>query len=170
MGNRAIITTVNGDISIYLHWNGGIDSVTAFLRYCELRRFAPFPEDYGLARFTQVVANYFGGDMSIGISGDKVIESDADGLDNGIYVVDGWKIVKHFVQDYLYHDGVYEPVTVTDIHDLEREIHEGYDLIEMLIDIDNCQPEDTDFVKNRLGEDYIRKNAYEIVEKWNPYR
>lgn len=43
MGNRAVITTskapdVSGakDLGIYLHWNGGRDSVEAFLKYCVL--------------------------------------------------------------------------------------------------------------------------------------
>ena len=37
MGNRAVITTKenmdNNGIGIYLHWNGGRDSVRAFLKY-----------------------------------------------------------------------------------------------------------------------------------------
>ena len=31
MGNRAVITTEKKDLGIYLHWNGGRDSVEAFL-------------------------------------------------------------------------------------------------------------------------------------------
>ena len=37
MGNRAVITTRSKDIGVYLHWNGGRDSVEAFLKYCELK-------------------------------------------------------------------------------------------------------------------------------------
>lgn len=42
MGNRAVITNYDHEkgetikpnaIGIYLHWNGGMDSVTAFLTY-----------------------------------------------------------------------------------------------------------------------------------------
>ena len=37
MGNRAVITTkenmYNNGVAIYLHWNGGRDSVEAFLEY-----------------------------------------------------------------------------------------------------------------------------------------
>lgn len=36
MGNRAVITTTDQRIGIYLHWNGGKDSVEAFLKYCKL--------------------------------------------------------------------------------------------------------------------------------------
>ena len=38
MGNRAVITTEknfeNNGVGVYLHWNGGYDSVSAFLKYC----------------------------------------------------------------------------------------------------------------------------------------
>lgn len=48
MGNRAIITTKKRDLGVYLHWNGGRDSVGAFLEYCELRGFrAPDGDTYG---------------------------------------------------------------------------------------------------------------------------
>ena len=48
MGNRAIITTKDRDLSLYLHWNGGRDSVEGFLAYCDLRGFLPLSYDpYG---------------------------------------------------------------------------------------------------------------------------
>ena len=36
MGHSAVITTRNDlkDIGVYLHWNGGRDSVEGFLSYC----------------------------------------------------------------------------------------------------------------------------------------
>ena len=46
MGNRAVITasTVEDvahskDIGIYVHWNGGIDYVKAWLTYCKIKGF-----------------------------------------------------------------------------------------------------------------------------------
>ena len=36
MGNRAIIQPINSTMGVYLHWNGGVDSVTAFLKYLSL--------------------------------------------------------------------------------------------------------------------------------------
>lgn len=121
MGNRAIIKPEGKNIGVYLHWNGGIDSVTAFLKYCELKRFRSFDDSYGLARFCQVVGNFFGGSLSIGIY-DGIGESqyDANGLDNGIYVVKGWKIVRRIGRS---------------------ERREGYDLNDMLKEIDKKQPE-----------------------------
>lgn len=139
MGNRAIITTEEKDIGIYVHWNGGIDSVTAFLKYCELRGFRPFPDDYGIARLTQVIANFFGGDLSVGVTSHP--ETWVRGCDNGMYVVKGWKIVEHLDID---EDGSYIP--------WHYDYHEGYDITEMVISIDECQPE-----KDRLGEKKIRE-------------
>lgn len=72
MGNRCVVTWSKSmnpkyrtDIGVYLHWNGGRDSVEAFLKYCELRRF--HAGNYGAARFVQVVANFFGGGDYIGV-------------------------------------------------------------------------------------------------------
>ena len=97
MGNRAVITTKenfeNNGIGIYLHWNGGRDSVEAFLKYCEIRGFrAPDTDCYGFARLAQVIANFFGDDgLSIGI--DTLDRLDTDNGDNGTYIVEGWNIV-----------------------------------------------------------------------------
>ena len=49
MGNRCVITTRedfdNDGIGIYLHWNGGRDSVEAFLKYCELKQYRSVTDD-----------------------------------------------------------------------------------------------------------------------------
>lgn len=139
MGNRAIITTMDKDIGIYVHWNGGLDSVTAFLKYCELRGFRGFPDEYGIARLTQVISNFFGGDLSIGVTAHP--EHWINGCDNGAYIVDGWRIVEHLDMD---EDGNYTP--------WHTDYHEGYDITEMVMDIDTCQPE-----QDRLGEEKIRE-------------
>lgn len=96
MGNRAIITTKkdmeNDGIGIYIHWNGGRDSVEGFLKYCELKGYrSPDYDDYGYARLCQVIGNFFGGDDSIGIG--KLSELADTMEDNGIYVIEEWKIV-----------------------------------------------------------------------------
>lgn len=96
MGNRAVITTKenfeNNGIGVYLHWNGGYDSVSAFLKYCELKGYRELDKDnYGFARLCQVIGNFFGGTTSIGI--DTVDKLDCDNWDNGVYIVEGWKIV-----------------------------------------------------------------------------
>ena len=87
MGNKCVITTRedfdNDGIGIYLHWGGGRDSVEAFLKYCELKQHRSVTDDasYAYARLCQVIGNFFGGSLSIGI--DSVRNLDCDNYDNG---------------------------------------------------------------------------------------
>ena len=68
MGNRAVITTKEKKIGVYLHWNGGRDSVEAFLTYCKMKNYrTPESDNYGWARLCQVIGNCFGGECSIGV-------------------------------------------------------------------------------------------------------
>ena len=125
MGNRAVITSKenfeNNGIGIYLHWNGGRDSVEAFLKYCELKGYrSPTSDNYGWARLCQVIANFFGGSTSIGI--DVVNKLDCDNWDNGVYIIQGWKIVDRKYNQYA-----------------EQK---NYKMEDMLIDIDNSMPEE----------------------------
>ncbi len=123
MGNRAVITTERRDLGVYLHWNGGRDSVEAFLKYCDLRGFrAPDTDEYGWARLCQVVANYMGASgLSVGI-GPYTTDRRMDPGDNGIYVIRGWEIVGRVP------DGVGEQM--------------DYPLDGMLREIDLAQPKD----------------------------
>jgi hypothetical protein len=135
MGNRAVITTEEKKIGIYLHWNGGYDSVNAFLTYCKLRDFRePEDDNYGWARLCQVIGNYFGGDLSVGI--DTLDCLDCKNGDNGVYIIKEWKIIGREHAPY--------------------QEQMNYDLLEFLIEIDNCQPE-----KERLGADYIKAHYQE---------
>lgn len=129
MGNRAVITTKEKRIGIYLHWNGGRDSVTAFLTYCKLKGYRkPEEDDYGWARLCQVIGNFFGGDCSIGINTLKNL--DCNNYDNGTYIIENWEIV-----DRMYFKG---------------EEQNTHDLLEMLLDINKSQPE-----KEQLDDKYI---------------
>lgn len=103
MGNRAVITTEsnfnNDGIGIYLHWNGGYDSVNGFLAYCEMKGYRrPELDNYGWARLCQVIGNFFGGTYSIGI--DTVSHLDCDNYDNGTYFIDNWRIVGRKFNNY----------------------------------------------------------------------
>lgn len=101
MGNRANVVFTdqsNAEISpaIYLHWNGGPESVYAFLAEL-ITRDVRHDAEYAAARFTQIVGEFFGssGDgaqYSLGISnGPAGINLGAlekyDTGDNGVYVV-----------------------------------------------------------------------------------
>lgn len=139
MGNRAYITwAADADSALYLHWNGGIDSVTAFLKYCELQGFRGFGEanDYALARLAQVTSNFMSpAGLSVGVTSEF-----NDCCDNGLYIVQGWDIVEHTCFD----EGI----------DAADEDHEGYDLDEMLAAIDECQPENLRIGRALRGRDF----------------
>ena len=135
MGNRAVITTrenfeSNTGLGVYLHWNGGRDSVQGFLEYCRLRSFrTPERDDYGWARLCQVIGNFMGAEgCSVGI--DEIGRLDKNNGDNGTYLIEGWRIVGR-----EFFDGQ------------EQEI---YLLDEMLHAIDGAQPE-----AQKLGSDMI---------------
>ena len=153
MGNRACITTrenfENNGIGIYLHWNGGRDSVEGFLKYCEIRGFrAPDEDCYGFARLVQVIANFFGDDgLSIGV--DTLDRLDTANWDNGTYIIEGWKIVG---REYF-----------------KGEEQDNYPLNEVLEAIDKKQP-------RPIGKEYwnaeevptaeLKKGDKIIVQNW----
>lgn len=153
MGNRAVITFApKGKVTeknceskdftgIYLHWNGGRDSVEGFLKYCKFKGYRS-PEDdrwYAMASLVNVISNFFGGGLSIGIG--TLDELDCDNYDNGVYVVwNDWEIV-----DRIYY-GRFE--------------QDDYELEKMLNSIDSAQPENM-----QLGSEEIHRLLQE--EKTN---
>lgn len=136
MGNRAVITTQQGwtckenNLGLYLHWNGGRDSVEAFLTYCKLHGYRPPESDnYGWASLATVISNFFGNDgLSIGL--DIVNRLDCKNGDNGVYVIKNWEIVGR--------------------HHQPRGEQHTYDLREFLLAIDKAMPENA-----RIGEEKI---------------
>ena len=109
MGNRAVITTEDKKMGVYLHWDGDITTVTAFLTWCKLRGIrAPDYQNYGWARLCQVIANYIEGayygtarrvgceetfsGLSVGVDRYENLQGLAD-WDNGTYIIKGWDIV-----------------------------------------------------------------------------
>lgn len=101
MGNRAhVIFAHENEIgpAVYLHWNGGPESIYAFLAELEKRGFnheRGRDVEYATARFVQVVGDFLGGSLSLGVTnGPTALKPEAlnafDPGDNGIYVV-GWE-------------------------------------------------------------------------------
>lgn len=171
MGNRAVITTNNNlgevgysdkvkhyytdigegpidlqdrkdKVGIYLHWNGGRDSINGFLAYCNIKGYRdPTEDNYGMARLIQVISNFFGGSNSIGV--DTLNHLDCDNCDNGVYIIgSGWQIV-----DRVYFEGSEQ---------------NGCDMLNMLQSINKAQPE-----KERLSEENL-KQAYDKIK--NKYK
>lgn len=95
MGNRAVITTVgatDNTTGIYVHWNGGVNSIEAFCAYCDMKGFrSPDTDCYGFAYLATVIGNFFGDGLSLGV--DRIKSLDTDNYDNGVYYLKGWKIV-----------------------------------------------------------------------------
>jgi len=104
MGNRAVLVLENKYIpakesiyqpAIYLHWNGGRDSVEGFLAVARMARIRS--DDYGMARMCQIIGNFFQGTLSVGCGMYKYL--DTNNFDNGVYLINkDYRIVgrKHY--------------------------------------------------------------------------
>jgi hypothetical protein len=101
MGNRATVIFTDGkkrfSPAVYLHWNGGPESVYAFLEELDRRRQRA-DQDYECARFIQLVGEFFDQDrissLSLGaVNGPKsdnifhLRKVQTDHGDNGLYLV-----------------------------------------------------------------------------------
>ncbi len=134
MGNRAVIATEARDIGIYLHWNGGRDSVEGFLTYCKiLGHRPPETDDYGWARLCQVISNFMQGTLSVGIG--LYDQLDTDNYDNGVYIIKDWKIID---REYM----------------RSAEQHE-YRLLDFLHEVDAAQPGDSEHKADI--EEYVKR-------------
>lgn len=96
MGNRAVIAFGdNHDApAIYLHWNGGPESVLAFLQAADLLgvRDPEMDPGYSVARLAQIIGNFLGGTLSLSVNTRRSMFGAASG-DNGVYTVGaGFKI------------------------------------------------------------------------------
>ena len=106
MGNRAVITIKENDTpkedwqSLYLHWNGGRDTIEPLLYVAKLYGIrCQADPSYAIARLSQLTGNTLGGTLSLGVGTYKQL--DTDNYDNGVYVVKDWEIV-----DREYHHGL----------------------------------------------------------------
>ena len=117
MGNRATVIFTNKDETsispaIYLHWNGGPESIYPFLDELD-RREVRADQNYEAARFVAIVSEFFDQDyysgLSLGIQNgpEEIIPSALkafDPGDNGIFVVcreTKPRRVRRFESDYV---------------------------------------------------------------------
>lgn len=88
MGNRAVIATkdVKSAPAIYLHWNGGVESVLAFLHAADDLGFRdPLDDDsYGMGYLQALTAMFFGDGCSTGTGTRGGL---GDQGDNGVYIL-----------------------------------------------------------------------------------
>lgn len=103
MGNRAVIAFKDKHISkehspaIYLHWNGGRDSIEAFLKASSIIGIRWGDATYACARMAQIIGNWMGGSLSLGVS--TYANLDTDNGDNGVFWVENAEIVdREFVR------------------------------------------------------------------------
>ena len=101
MGNRALIAihpAKKTSPCIYVHWNGGRESIEGFLMAARALGMRSPEEDpqYALARLTQLIGNFFESDLDnylslgIGLVGDFYLE------DNGLWEIGGdWQIIRN---------------------------------------------------------------------------
>lgn len=109
MGNRALITLEpltkeNKVIAIYVHWNGGLESVQAIADVCKARDFRDSTSDksYALARFIGVWHEFFGvtDGLSLGVYMVDWKNVKDSWLDNGVYTIGkDWKVTEHYTID-----------------------------------------------------------------------
>lgn len=99
MGNRAVITfseSRSTGVGIYLHWNGGLESVLAFLDAAKARGFRDPASDpsYAMARLCGLIHEFFGVRDSCSLGVGLLSALHTDNWDNGVYVVGkDWAIV-----------------------------------------------------------------------------
>lgn len=108
MGNRAFIGFENNPINVYVHWNGGVESVKAFCDVAKARGFAdPTSDaDYAMARLIGLIHEFFGvtDSNSLGVCTFSSAEEEKDAItyaDNGKYIIGkDWQIIRHYQYSY----------------------------------------------------------------------
>ena len=104
MGNRALIIMQRPTEecpavpAIYVHWNGGIESVKAVCDICQERGYRSpyFDPSYALARMTGVWHEFFGINEATSL-GLQMYDGKCDVGDNGVYLIGvDWNIIDHY--------------------------------------------------------------------------
>lgn len=141
MGNRATITTKDGvnKFGLYVHWNGGRDTVEAVLNYLVTQDITFETELDFLREVKEVYKFAFGNKYDINIWE----QCDLDNYDNGVFILD-----KDKVQII---GRMYAPTT---------EQNE-YDLLEMTEYIEEKMKE-----RNFIKEQYL-ESVYNKIKQWS---
>lgn len=176
MGNRAVITTRDKKLGVYLHWNGGRDSVEGFLEYCKLKGYrCPEKDCYGWARLCQVIGNFFGGECSVGIN--LYEKLDRNNGDNGVYIIENWEIVdREFAPTYeqqeyklnemLDHINSKMPeAEQIDVVPPKEKLLMQLELLSKSNDTETAHADADKLILNYLDDADI-KAAYEKIKKW----
>ena len=121
MGNRAVILAQNekgklDSIGLYLHWDGSPEQVVALTTYCRILNLRyPEHDGYGWAHLAKITGNYTDRNQetdgcSLGIislarsweyhrlptgTKTKTVLKDVDPGDNGVFIIQKWKVIAH---------------------------------------------------------------------------
>ena len=106
MGNRGVVAFVREDqefdpektVGVYMHWNGGRDSIDAFLLATKEAMKGRVDPAFAPARFVQCVTTWMPGNSSVGLA--TCNELDCDNGDNGTYLVDPASLEIHGRRHY----------------------------------------------------------------------
>lgn len=128
-------------MGIYIHSSRGEDVIRALLMYCKFKGYRATNEDgYGWSRLCQVICNYEGGALGIGIGnyyqwGYSLGKFLAEG--DGIYLIKDWEIKgKYFDDEWV-----------------NRDIEESR-MCELIKKINACQP-----VAEQMTEEEIEEKV-----------
>ena len=87
MGNRAVINMVDSDVAIYLHWNGGRDTVEPVLQVA--KEYGLTGDNAGMNDLYKMFHNMLASDMAETAYVGRVEEYNGSAIgDNGTYIID----------------------------------------------------------------------------------
>lgn len=162
MGNIAVITNKEKKMGVYLHWNGGPNSIVNFLTYAKLVGARDLDSDpaYGFARLTQIIANFFGEDLVCSVGVNTIDNFDVDNGDNGLYIVN---------KNWLIDSREFVPKFVSETAEEVKNHYLSYIDVKMIQYIDSQMPSDgwckmmirslktkEDVIKKAWGEDFLK--------------
>ncbi|MDR2828323.1 MAG: hypothetical protein LBV51_02760 [Acholeplasmatales bacterium] len=135
------ITTKNKELAISINWFGGRGSVEALLTYCKIRRFAkPEENPYGWATLCQVACNYTDRKWGYDVGIDKYCQNiTGQNRENGLFIIENYQIVGR-----KYYLGIDK---------------EAYNLKELVLEFDNCQPSHQQLGKVMIENIFLAKNT-----------
>ena len=182
MGNRAFLYPESAKpgkktLGVYLHWNGGPDSVIPLIRYCKAKRFRKFSDGYGVARLCQVMGNFFGGTTSLGVEYERPEYVDTN--HKPYCITDDWEIKN--IDDYRDDDWPTEQqireflVALNDSQPREERIPEQFmfsdkpDLSTVrektkIIWFDDC------YEKYKKGTVYMNAEGKPALKRWSNWK
>ena len=119
MGNRAVIVNdcamCAEDKCIYLHWNGGKDSVTAFLRAAKELGMRFESNEDKLAFAEMLAERFFECKVGLTVYFEDYGRADTNNGDNGVFVVD---------DDFELVGRIYAPIQEQESEEKSQEIYE----------------------------------------------